>query len=61
MHIKKYDQWRFLRFAGWALAMLAASVIAEIYAPRIRLLVPCFFLLFFVPVVLLPFESKRKE
>jgi len=61
MHIEKYDSMRLLRFAWWALTMLAGFVIAQVYAPHRTLLVVCFMLLFFVPAVLLSFKPKRKE
>jgi hypothetical protein len=61
MQIAKYDGTRLIRFALWTLAMLAAFVVVEIYAPHKTVLVPCLGILFFVPAVLLPLRPKKNE
>jgi hypothetical protein len=50
---------RFVRFAIWILLMLTTCLITEAFAPHWRNIVPCLFMVFFVPMVLLPIHSKR--
>jgi hypothetical protein len=50
---------RFVRFAVWVLLMLAACLITADLAPHRTALVPCLFMVLFVPMVLLPINSKR--
>jgi hypothetical protein len=50
---------RFVRFAVWVLLMLTACLIADAFAPPRVVLVPCLFMVLFVPVVLLPMHSNK--
>jgi hypothetical protein len=50
---------RFVRFAVWVLLMLTACLIANAFAPHRTAIVPCLFMALFVPMVLLPINSKK--
>ena len=50
---------RFICFAAWALLMLTAFLITEAFKPQKAIVVPSVFLVFFVPMVLLPLRTKK--
>jgi hypothetical protein len=50
---------RFIRFAIWVIAMLAASLSTLQFAPHKVFLVPCVALVFFAPAVLMPLRRNQ--
>jgi hypothetical protein len=51
---------RFIRFAIWLLLMLTACLVTGAFAPHRTVFVPCLFMVFFAPMVLLPIHSKKR-
>jgi hypothetical protein len=49
---------RLIRFTIWALMMFTAFFLSEAFRPHWAIIVPCVFMPFFVPMVLLPLRTK---
>jgi hypothetical protein len=51
---------RVFRFLIWALLMCIACLITADFQPHIVVFIPGFFLVLFVPMVLIPMHNKRQ-
>jgi uncharacterized MnhB-related membrane protein len=59
MQSASHSKTRIIRFAIWALLMLTAFLITEAFKPQKAIIVPCVFVAFYVPMVLLPLRTKK--
>jgi hypothetical protein len=59
MQSASHSTTRMIRFAIWALMMFTAFLVTEEFKPQKAIIVPCVFVAFFVPMVLLPLQTKK--